>query len=61
MKDNNINNNIVTGIKVEFTTINKKYIKDLYIIMTNDMIKNIKLPNDIQYLSVTTYYWICQM
>ena len=57
MKDNN-NINIVTGIKVEFTRKNKTFIKDLYIIMTNDMIQNIKEPENIQYFSDTTYYCI---
>jgi hypothetical protein len=41
MTDNN-NKNIVTGLKVEFTRKNKKYIKDLSIIMTDDMSKILK-------------------
>ena len=42
MKDYN-NNNIVTGLKVEFKRNMKVYIKVLYIFMTENMIKNIKL------------------
>ena len=57
MTDNN-NKNILTGLKVEFTRKNKKYIKDLYIIMTNEMIKNIKEEDNIQFFSDTTYYSI---
>ena len=53
-----LNADIVTGIKVEFTRKNKTFIKDLYIIMTSDMIQNIKEPENIQYFSDTTYYCI---
>ena len=56
MTDNN-NKNIVTGLKVEFTRKNK-YIKDLYIIMTEDMVQNIKEEENIQFFSDTTYYCI---
>ena len=56
MKDNN--NNIVTGIKVEFIKKNKTYIKDIYIRMTKDMIQNIKEPENIQYFSDKGYYCI---
>lgn len=53
MKDYN-NNNIVTGLKVEFIRNGKTYNKDLCIIMTKDMIKNIKLKGNTQYFSDTT-------
>ena len=36
LKDNN-NNNICTLLKVEFKRKNKNYVKDLYIIMNNNM------------------------
>lgn len=57
MKDYN-NNNIVTGLKVELKRNGKSYIVDLYIIMTEDMIKNIKLDENTQYFFETTYYCI---
>ena len=57
MKDYN-NNNIVTGLKVEFKRNMKVYIKVLYIFMTENMIKNIKLEGNTQYISDTTYYCI---
>ena len=56
MKDYN-NNNIVTGLKVDFKRNGKAYIKVFYI-MTKDMIKNIKLEGNTQYFSDTTYYCI---
>ena len=59
MKDyNNNNNNIVTGLKVEFKRNGKVYIKVLYIFMIENMIKNIKLEGNTQYFSDTTYYCI---
>ena len=52
------NNNISTNIKTKFIRNGKEYIKDLYVIMTNEMIKNIKDDSNIQYFSDTTYYCI---
>ena len=51
------NKKICTSIKVEFKRNNRTYIKDLYIIMTEDMKSNIKKGN-IQYFSDTTYFCI---
>ena len=54
MEDNN-NNKIVSGIKVEIKRKNKSYIKDIYIIMTEDKIQNIQEKDNVQYFSDTTY------
>ena len=52
------NNKICTYIKVEFKRINITYIKDLYIIMTDDMKSSIKNNGNIQYFSDTIYFCI---
>ena len=57
MEDNN-KKIITTNIKVSFKRKGKEYIKDIYIIMTDDMINNINLDGNIQYFLDTTYYCI---
>ena len=49
MEDNNKNKKVF-AIKVEFKRKNKSYMKDIYLIMTEDMIQNIQEKDNVQYL-----------
>ena len=60
--DNNLLNfkinddNIVTKINTNFERKKILYTKDIYIIMTSDMIENINNKNNVQYFMDVTYY-----
>ena len=54
MEDNN-NYNITTKINVEFKIKSKLHKKNIFILMNENMKKNINLENNIQYFSDTTF------
>ena len=57
MTDEN-NNKIVTKLNISFERKSKLYTKNIFIIMNDDLEKNIKDPNNNQYFCDTTYYTI---
>ena len=52
------NKQIVTILSVNFIRKNKKYKKDIYIIMNEEMESNIKEKDNIQFFTDITYYAI---
>ena len=53
-----INEKIITELYVNFMRKNKTFKKDIYVIMTKEMISNIAKKDNIQYFMDVTYYAI---
>ena len=50
------NKKVVTNLKVTYTRKNKYFTKDIFIIMSDQMERNIKKNDNIQFFMDVTYY-----